>query len=60
MAYIAWTKGKEPTAPRVRIEDAVRRGQFRPEELGLRGRAGFIGRGTYNMVGREAGYRRTR
>ena len=60
MAYIAYTKGKEPTRRRVPIKDVIRAGQFRPEDLGLKGRAGFMGYGTYTGSRNAGGYRRTR
>ena len=60
MAYIVWTKGKEPKPRTVTVEQAVKDGQFNPADLGLKGSPGFMGRGTYNTTGREGGYRRSR
>ena len=60
MAYLAYTKGKEPRGPRVPIERAIREGQLTAEKMkamGWTGSPGFMGRGTFNTTGREGGYR---
>lgn len=60
MAYIAYTKGKEPKK-RIPIEDAVREGRIETSELermGFKGRGGFLGRGVYGSGNRKPGYRR--
>lgn len=61
MAYIAYTKGKEPKAPRVPITEAIRLGQLTAEEMAERGwvgSPGFMGRGVFATTGREGGYRK--
>ena len=61
MAYIAYTKGKEPRAPRVAIADVIRMGQLTAEEMKARGwvgSPGFLGSGVFNTDKREGGYRK--
>jgi hypothetical protein len=58
MAYIAYTKGKEPKPRTVTVEQAINAGRFDPARFGLKGAAGFMGRSTYGTTNRKAGYLR--